>query len=125
VLEHTVRDGKQRVIYAIPYTSVIEQTAEVFRAIFNPLGDVVIEHHSQAEVAPQQETAKSRLACENWDAPLIVTTNVQLFILSDISTRCHSSGDVVIGSSWSSFLQNPVFHIELPIEFSLEKQQYT
>jgi len=39
---------------------------------------------------------------------------MQLFILSDISTRCHSSGDVVvIGPSWSSFLQNPVFRIEL------------
>ena len=66
-------------IYAIPYTSIIEQTAEVFREDFSPLGDVVIEHHSQADVAPQQETAKSRLACENWDAPLIVTTNVQFF----------------------------------------------
>src|SRR5205823_3006242 len=78
-LEHAVRRGKQRVIYAIPYTSIIEQTAEVFRDVFSPLGDVAIEHHSQADVDPQQETSKSRLACENWDAPLIVTTNVQFF----------------------------------------------
>ena len=81
-LEHAVRYGKRRVIYAIPYTSIIEQTAEVFRDVFSPLGDVVIEHHSQADVDPQQETAKSRLACENWDAPLIVTTNVQFFELT-------------------------------------------
>jgi CRISPR-associated endonuclease/helicase Cas3 len=78
-LEHAVQHGKHRVIYAIPYTSITEQTADVFRDVFSPLGEVVIEHHSQAEVEPQQETARSRLACENWDAPLIVTTNVQLF----------------------------------------------
>jgi CRISPR-associated endonuclease/helicase Cas3 len=96
-LEHAVRYGKQRVIYAIPYTSIIEQTAEVFRDIFGPLGDVVIEHHSQAEVDPQQETAKSRLACENWDAPLIVTTNVQLFesLYAARPSRCRKLHNIV------------------------------
>lgn len=73
-LEHAVNHGKRRVIYAIPYTSIIEQTADIFRGIF---GAAVIEHHSNLD--PDRETAKSRLASENWDAPLIVTTNVQLF----------------------------------------------
>jgi CRISPR-associated endonuclease/helicase Cas3 len=71
---------KRRVIYAIPYTSIIEQTAKVFADIFAPLGaDVVLEHHSNLDVPANQETHSSRLAAENWDAPLIVTTNVQLF----------------------------------------------
>jgi len=75
-LEHAKQHGKQRVIYVIPYTSIIEQTADVFRKIF---GDAVIEHHSNAETEPGGETHKSRLACENWDAPVVVTTNVQFF----------------------------------------------
>lgn len=79
-LDHAQRHGLQRVIYAIPYTSIIEQTADVFRGVFSELGKAaVIEHHSQVESDPAHETHASRLACENWDAPLVVTTNVQLF----------------------------------------------
>lgn len=76
-LGHALEHNKRRIIYVIPYTSIIEQTAEQFRKIF---GDAVLEHHSNLDVADQsRETARSRLACENWDAPLIVTTNVQFF----------------------------------------------
>ena len=79
-LRHAQAHGKRRIVYAIPYTSIIEQTAEEFRKALAELGkDVLIEHHSQAESDDKSETARSRLACENWDAPLIVTTNVQLF----------------------------------------------
>ena len=89
-LEHAVRHSKRRVIYAIPFTSIIEQTADVFRAVFEPLGDVVVEHHSQADADDTQETLHSRLACENWDAPLVVTTNVQLFesLFAARTSRC-------------------------------------
>jgi CRISPR-associated endonuclease/helicase Cas3 len=90
-LSHAERHGLSRVVYAIPYTSIIEQTADVFRAVFAQLGDdVVVEHHSNAESDPAQETARSRLACENWDAPLIVTTNVQLFesLFASRTSRC-------------------------------------
>lgn len=73
-LRHAIRYKKQRIIYVIPYTSIIEQTANILREIF---GDCVIEHHSNFE--PEKETAQSRLACENWDAPIVVTTNVQFF----------------------------------------------
>ncbi len=77
-LEHAHRYNKRRIIYAIPFTSIIEQTADVFRSAFKGLAsDPVIEHHSQSDVDGQ--TLSSRLTCENWDAPLIVTTNVQLF----------------------------------------------
>ena len=90
-------------IYAIPYTSIIEQTADVFRGVFAALGDeVLVEHHSQAESDPQQETARSRLACENWDAPLIVTTNVQLFesLFAAKTSRCRSCRPLSCSRFW-------------------------
>ena len=65
-LQHAQTHRKRRVIYAIPYTSIIEQTADVFRDVFKALGgEVLIEHHSQADAAEKDETARSRLACEN------------------------------------------------------------
>lgn len=97
-LEHAGHHGKRRVIYAIPYTSIIEQTADVFREVFAPLGeDVVIEHHSNVESDPEGETARSRLACENWDAPLVVTTNVQLFesLFARKTSRCRKLHNLI------------------------------
>lgn len=91
-LEHAVHHGKRRVIYAIPYTSIIEQTATIFRDIF---GENVIEHHSNLD--PDQESAKSRLTTENWDAPIIVTTNVQFFesLFSARTSRCRKLHNIV------------------------------
>lgn len=87
-LAHAVRHGRHRVIYAIPYTSIIEQTADVFAGIFG--AENLVEHHSQTEFDDRLETHRSRLACENWDAPLIVTTNVQLFesLFAARTSRC-------------------------------------
>ncbi|WP_419621274.1 DEAD/DEAH box helicase, partial [Thiolapillus sp.] len=73
-MDHALIHGKRRIIHVIPYTSIIEQTANIFRKIFD---EAVIEHHSSLD--PDQETARSRLAVENWDAPVIVTTSVQFF----------------------------------------------
>lgn len=73
-LEHALRHNKKRIIYVIPYTSIIEQTVNIYRDIF---GDAVIEHHSNLD--PDKESYQSRLAAENWDAPIVVTTNVQFF----------------------------------------------
>jgi CRISPR-associated endonuclease/helicase Cas3 len=101
-LTHAARHGKRRVVYAIPYTSIIEQTADVFRNVFASLGDdVVVEHHSNAESDESRENHRSRLACENWDAPLVVTTNVQLFesLFARRTSRCrklHSLVDSII-----------------------------
>ncbi len=97
-LQHARAHDKRRVIYAIPYTSIIEQTADVFRDVFKALGkEVLIEHHSQADAAEKDETARSRLACENWDAPLIVTTNVQLFesLFAAKTSRCRKLHNLV------------------------------
>jgi len=74
-LDHAIRYGKSRIIYVIPYTSIIEQTADVFRSAVG--SDNIIEHHSN--LAPEKDDLRSRLAAENWDAPLVVTTNVQFF----------------------------------------------
>lgn len=85
-LEHAAKHtNKKRIIYAIPYTSIIEQTVHIYRSI---LGDCVIEHHSNLD--PSKEDALSRLAAENWDAPIIVTTNVQLFesLFASRTSRC-------------------------------------
>lgn len=93
-LEHAKHYKKRRVIYAIPFTSIIEQTAGIYRDIF---GDRVIEHHSNLDPDTDTETARSRLATENWDAPVIVTTNVQLFesLFAAKTSRCRKLHNLV------------------------------
>ena len=73
--KQALRNNLKRIIYVIPYTSIIEQTADVLRNILG--GENVLEHHSNFD--PEKETPQSRLASENWDAPIIVTTAVQFF----------------------------------------------
>ena len=82
-LEKAISEKKKRIIYIIPYVSIIEQTAEVFEDI---LGDAlpVLQHHSNYDFDlddGEDETTSDKLkrACENWDAGLIVTTNIQFF----------------------------------------------
>lgn len=74
-LDHALKYDKRRIIYVIPYTSIVEQTAGTLAGIFGP--ENVVEHHCNVE--PERETQRSRLASENWDSPIVVTTNVQLF----------------------------------------------
>jgi CRISPR-associated endonuclease/helicase Cas3 len=85
-MKHALEYNLERIVYVIPYTSIIEQNAEVFRKV---LGEgAVLEHHSNFE--PCEEDHRSRLASENWDAPIIVTTNVQFFesLFRSRSSRC-------------------------------------
>lgn len=93
-LDHALHHGKRRIIHVIPYTSIIEQTADVFRGIF---GDAVVEHHSAAESDPSEEGLRSRLACENWDAPIIVTTSVQFFesLFAVRTSRCRKLHNLI------------------------------
>ena len=78
-LEHAIAKGCERIIYVIPYTSIITQTAQTFRDIFG--ADQVLEHHSDVDVKERADEAMeyTKLMTENWDVPLIVTTNVQFF----------------------------------------------
>jgi CRISPR-associated endonuclease/helicase Cas3 len=85
-LEHAVKHQMDRVIYVIPYTSIIEQNANVFKKALGD--DQVVEHH--ANLDEDESTSKSRLAAENWDAPVIVTTSVQFFesLFAAKTSRC-------------------------------------
>ena len=74
-LRHCIKHGKKRIIYVIPYTSIIEQTARILKSYFG--AENVVEHHSNFDFA--NAPLSVRLATENWDAPVIVTTNVQFF----------------------------------------------
>lgn len=80
-LEHAVAYNLDRIIYAIPFTSIIEQNAGVFQNIFG--GEQVLEHHCnyrESDNPDDKEYYRRRgLAAENWDLPVIVTTNVQFF----------------------------------------------
>jgi CRISPR-associated endonuclease/helicase Cas3 len=76
-IDHAVLYGKNRIVYVIPYTSIIEQTADVLRNYFGP-GNVV-EHHSNVALEREKESPALTLVAENWDAPVIVTTSVQFF----------------------------------------------
>jgi CRISPR-associated endonuclease/helicase Cas3 len=90
-LTHAVKYDMRRVVYAIPFTSIIEQTANVFREALGDLGDELLEHHSSLEPDdPSRQSGRTRLAAENFDATLIVTTNVQLFesLFASRTSRC-------------------------------------
>lgn len=103
-LAHAKRHGLRRVIYVIPYTSIIEQTAEVFRAILG--AENVLEHHSNALYDLESEadplTIRLAKATENWDMPVVVTTAVQFFesLYACRSSQCRKlhniAGSVVI-----------------------------
>ena len=105
-LEHAKRHDMRRVIYVIPFTSIIEQNAAEFRKAFGKLGEqAVLEHHSTFDDGKLQGEAtkdKLRLASENWDAPIVVTTAVQFFesLFADRSSRCRKlhniAGSVII-----------------------------
>jgi CRISPR-associated endonuclease/helicase Cas3 len=112
-LNHAATHAMRRIIYVIPYTTIIEQNAGVFKEILS--AENVLEHHSnfdweqkkrQAGENPDDRTnsayAKLKLAAENWDIPIVVTTNVQFFesLFANKSSRCrklHSiAGSVII-----------------------------
>ena len=82
-LETALKHEAQRIIYVIPYTSIITQTAGIFREIFGE--ENVLEHHSDITFSGDEASQeaeryeRTRLLAENWDAPIIVTTNVQFF----------------------------------------------
>lgn len=97
-LDHALHHGQQRIIYAIPFTSVIDQTAAIFR---DALGDqAVLAHHGaidETEISKREGVEKLRLAMEDWSVPVVVTTNVQLFesLFSNRPSRCRKLHNIV------------------------------
>ena len=90
-LSHAARHNLKRVIYVIPYTSIIEQNAQVFRDILGE--ENVVEHHANVDFDGEdcdERLLRQKLATENWDAPVIVTTAVQFFesLFSAKVSRC-------------------------------------
>ena len=79
-IKHALKNDLKRIIIAIPYTSIITQTASVLRGIFGE--ENVLEHHSNVNLSDDENSElrkRLKLATENWDYPIVVTTNVQLF----------------------------------------------
>ena len=108
-LRHAAKHHMDRVIYVIPYTSIIEQNAEVFRKI---LGDEnVLENHCNVDYEGSEELKAMQLAAENWDKPVVVTTNVQFFesLFSNKSSKCrklHNIANSVIIFDEAQMLPN-------------------
>ncbi len=96
-LKHALKHGMKRIVYVIPYTSIIEQNAHVFREVFGD--DAVLEHHCNFDF--EGGGLRAKLASENWDAPIVVTTSVQFFesLHANRASRCrklHNLAEAVI-----------------------------
>lgn len=128
-LQHAKEHNLRRVIFAIPYTSIIEQTADEFRKIVGP--ENVLEHHSALAVKDDEQDPNNwtRLATDNWDAPIIVTTTVQLFE-SLFSNRpgkvrkLHNLARSVIVLDEAQMLPTPLLNPILDILSELVKSRY-
>ena len=94
-LRHAVEHHMDRVIYVIPYTSIIEQNAQVFREILG--NENVLENHSNVDYESSEEFKPMQLAAENWDKPVVVTTNVQFFesLYANKSSKCRKLHNIV------------------------------
>ena len=109
-LRHALHNGQRRIVVAVPFLTITEQTADTYRETLEvpaDAGRVVLEHHSEARWSRDDEpfdaaTTWGRLASENWDAPIIVTTTVQLFesLFAHKPARCRKlhrlAGSVVV-----------------------------
>jgi len=104
-LDHATAHQLRRIIYVIPFTSIIEQNAKVFREAFGDLADAVLEHHSAFDDTklPNNDARDTlKLAMESWNAPVIVTTAVQFFesLFADRPSQCRKlhniAGSVII-----------------------------
>ena len=97
-LNHAVKNNLQRIIIAIPYTSIIVQTASTLKRIFGE--NNVLEHHSNINpegINDKELRERLQLATENWDYPIVVTTNVQLFesLFSNKRSDCRKLHNIV------------------------------
>lgn len=118
-LRHALSHGMDRVIYAIPYTSIVEQNAQVFRSVLGE--NNVLEHHSNYDfdvVDNDERRLSERLAVQNWDAPLVVTTNVQLLesLFANKPSKCrklHNIANSVIVLDEAQMLPDSLLTVTL------------
>lgn len=108
-LRHALENKMDRIIYVIPYTSIIEQNAKVFRDILGE--ENVLENHCNVEYESSEELLPMQLASENWDKPVVVTTNVQFFesLFANKSSKCrklHNIANSVIIFDEAQMLPN-------------------
>jgi len=111
-LKHVLKHDMERIIYVIPYTSIIEQTGKVFKEILGQWN--VLEHHSNFDFKDDEDLIlhKLKLSSENWDIPVVVTTNVQFFesLFAHKSSRCrklHNIANSVIIFDEAQMLPTP------------------
>lgn len=79
-LKHAALHNKRRIVVALPYLNIIEQTVAAYREVLGDMGDgYILEHHSLSDRGDNNGWGSSRLSVDNWDAPIVVTTTVQLF----------------------------------------------
>lgn len=120
-VRHAMKFNLRRVIYVIPFTSIIEQNAAEFRRVFESLSeeigqDIVLEHHSNYESDKERQDDEKpvwQLSAENWNAPLVVTTNVQFFEshYANKTSRCRKLHNVARSVIIFDEIQS------LPVEF--------
>jgi CRISPR-associated helicase Cas3/CRISPR-associated endonuclease Cas3-HD len=124
-LEHALSHNKHRIVMAVPFLTVIEQTARVYRQVFADFPDhFVLEHHSLAGLGEETERRDAegaqerqrRLLSENWDAPIVLTTNVQLLesLFSNRPSSCRKLHNLMDSVILFDEAQNLPQHLAVP-----------